>query len=111
MASPVAPRPGPAPVPPPPDPHAIRACLAPALAREFDREWDIVLERAKQSQDLAGVHDLLAKWRHTAYLEMREPGSHERMLAKAEQILRTGHNLDATPFEDMQALIRQRLGR
>jgi hypothetical protein len=33
------------------------------------------------------------------------------MLAKAEQIMRTGRNLDAVPFEDMQALIRQRLGR
>lgn len=111
MASPAAPKPDPALVPPPPDPQAIRACLGQALAREFDREWHIVLERAKQSQDLAGVHDLLAKWRHTAYREMREPGSYERMLAKAEQIRRTGHNPDATPFEDMQALIRQRLGR
>ena len=67
--------------------------------------------RANQSKDLAGVHDLLNKWRHTAYMEMRDPGSHYRMLAKAEQILRTGRNPDAAPFEDMQALIRQRLGR
>ncbi len=57
------------------------------------------------------MHDLLNKWRHTAYMEMRDPGSHYRMLAKAEQIMRTGHNPDAAPFEDMQALIRQRLGR
>jgi hypothetical protein len=42
---------------------------------------------------------------------MRDPGSHYRMLAKAEQILRTGRNPDAAPFEDMQELIRQRLGR
>lgn len=111
MASPAAPTPGPVPVPPPPDPQAIRACLAPELASEFDRDWDIVLEQAKQSHDLAGVHDLLAKWRHTAYMEMRDPGSHNRLLAKAEQILRTGRNPDAAPVEDMQALIRQRLGR
>ena len=111
MASPAAPLPDPAPAPPPPDPQAIRACLTPGLAAEFDSEWDIVLERAKQSKDLAGVHDLLNKWRHTAYMEMRDPGSHYRMLAKAEQILRTGRNPDAAPFEDMQALIRQRLGR
>ena len=81
------------------------------LAAEFDSEWEIVLERAKQSKDLAEVHDLLNKWRHTAYMEMRDPGSHHRMLAKAEQIMRTGRNPDAAPFEDMQALIRQRLGR
>ncbi|MGH3908730.1 MAG: DUF6247 family protein [Pseudonocardiaceae bacterium] len=111
MASPAASVPNPAPGPPPSDPQAIRAALPPALVAEFDREWDLVLERAKQSKDLAGVHDLLSKWRHTAYQEMREPGSHTRMLAKAEQILRTGHNPDAVAFEDMQAVIRARLGR
>ncbi|MGH3938977.1 MAG: DUF6247 family protein [Pseudonocardiaceae bacterium] len=109
MASPAAPLPEP--VPPPPDPQAIRAGLTPALAADFDSEWEIVLERAKQSKDLAGVHDLLNKWRHTAYLEMRDPGSYHRMLAKAEQITRTGRNPDAASFEDMQALIRQRLSR
>jgi hypothetical protein len=109
MASPAAPLPDPA--PPSPDPQAIRACLTSALAAEFDSEWEIVLERAKQSKDLAGVHDLLDKWRHTAYLEMRDPGSYYRMLGKAEQIMCTGRNTDAVPFEDMQALIRQRLIR
>jgi hypothetical protein len=99
------------PVPPPAEPQAIRVCLTPALVAEFDREWEIVLERAKQSKDLTGVHDLLNKWRHTAYLEMRAPGSYYRMLAKAEEIMRTGGNADAASFEDMQALIRQRLGR
>ncbi|MGH3928927.1 MAG: hypothetical protein ACRDTF_03005 [Pseudonocardiaceae bacterium] len=39
------------------------------------------------------------------------PWSYHRMLAKAEQIIRTGRNPDATSFEDMQALIRQRLSR
>ena len=109
MASPAAPLPDP--VPPPPDPQAIRACLTLTLAAEFDSEWEVVLERAKHSKDLAGVHDLLTKWRHTAYMEMRDPGSYFRMLAKAELIMRTGHNPDATSFEDMQALIRQRLSR
>lgn len=111
MASPAAPVPDPAPGPVPLEPRAIRACLPPALAGEFDREWELVLERAKQSQDLSGVAELLGKWRHIAYREMREPGSHSRMLAKAEQILRTGHNPDAGSFEEMQALIRARLGR
>jgi hypothetical protein len=110
MASPATPVPDPA-SPPPSDPQAIRACLTPTLAAEFDSEWEIVLERAKQSKELAGVQDLLSKWRHTAYLEMRDPGSYYRMLAKAEQITRTGHNPNAVSFEDMQALLRQRLGR
>jgi Family of unknown function (DUF6247) len=109
MASPATPLPDPA--PPPPDAQAIRACLTSALAAEFDSEWETVLERAKQSKDLAGVHDMLSKWRHTAYLEMRDPGAYYRMLAKAEQITRTGRNPDAVPLEDLQALLRQRLGR
>lgn len=100
--------PDPAPVPPPPEPQAVRACLTPMLAAEFDREWEIVLERVKQSMDLADLHELLNKWQHTAYMEMRDPGSYYRMLGKAEQITRTGGNPDAAPFEEMQALIRQR---
>jgi hypothetical protein len=73
---------------PPTDPQAIRACLTPTLAAEFDHEWDIVLDRVKQSQDLTDLHELPAKWRHTAHLELRDPGATYRMLAKAEQIHR-----------------------
>ena len=106
MASPAGSLPDPVPLSL--DPQAIRACLSPVLAAEFDREWEIVLEWAKRSQELVGVHDLLAKWRHTAHLEMRDPGSYHRMLAKAEHILLTGRNPDAASFEDMQALIQRR---
>lgn len=84
--------------------------LTPTLAAESDREWALVLDRVKQSQDLAELNDLLAKWRHTAYTEIRDPGSYYRTLGRAEQILRTGQNPDAVPFEDMQALIAQRQG-
>lgn len=66
---------------------------------------------ARSSPKTSPGHDMLNKWRHTAYLEMRDPGSYHRMLAKAEQIMRTGRNSDAVPFEDMQELIRQRLSR
>ncbi|MBV9164175.1 MAG: hypothetical protein JO281_22095 [Pseudonocardiales bacterium] len=68
MAS-VATLPDPAPVPPLSDPQAIRVCLTPTLVAEFDREWEIVFDRVKQSKDLA------------------------------------------VPFEEMQALIRERQGR
>jgi uncharacterized protein DUF6247 len=100
-----------APVPPPADPQAIRACLTPMLAAEFDRDWDIVLDRVKQSHDLSDLHDLLNKWRHVAYMEMREPGAYGRLLAKAEQILRTGRRDDAVSGEDVLASIRRRQGR
>ena len=110
MASPAM-TPNPAPTPPTADPQAIRACLTPTLAAEFDGEWRIVLDRVKQSQELADLHELLNKWQHIAYQEMRAPGSYYQMLAKAEQIMRTGGNPDAVPFEEMQALIRERQGR
>ncbi len=110
MASPFASSPRDSPVPPEADPVAIRACLSPRLVAEFDADWNIVLDRAKASKDLADVHNLLQKWRHLAYAELRAPGSYFRLQAKAEQILRTGENPTAGSFEDMQALIRERLG-
>ncbi len=100
-----------APVPPAADPQAIRACLTSTLAAEFDHEWEIVLDRVKQSMDLTDLHAWLNKWRHTAYLEMRDPGAYYRMLGKAEQIQRTGSNPDAVPYEQLQAVIRQRQDR
>lgn len=67
-------------------------------------------KRAKQSKDLTGVHEFLRKWQHIAHTEATDPGSYFRVLAKAEQIIQTGHNPDAVPAEQMHALIRQRLG-
>ena len=98
----------PDPTVPPADPQAIRACLTPTLAAEFDHEWNTVMDRVKHAQDLTDLHELLATWRHTAHLELRDPGATYRILAKAEQIQRTGHNPDASPV-DPQALIQQRL--
>jgi hypothetical protein len=99
------------PEPPPADPQAIRACLTSTLVAEFDREWELVLDRAKQDKDLGPIQSLLTKWRHLAYTEMRDPGSYYRLLAKAEQITRTGHNPDAASIEDMRALVERRSAR
>lgn len=85
--------------------------MTPTLAAAFDREWEIVLDRVKQSMDLSDLHAWLNKWQHTAYTEIRDPGAHDRMLAKAEQILRTGSNPNSVPYEEMQASIRQRQAR
>lgn len=110
MASPAAPLPGGSPVPPPADPVAIRACLTADIVAEFDAEWEIVLERAKQAKDLAPVHALLGKWRHIAYGELTDPGSYYRLLTKAEHILATGETPPGSVSgEEMKALIRQRL--
>lgn len=93
------------------DPVEIRACLPQHLVGEFDAEWDIVLEKAKSSRDLAGVHSLLHKWRHLAYAEQLDPGSYSRLQAKAAEILRTGTNSTAGSYTQMRALIQERLGQ
>jgi hypothetical protein len=100
----------PDPVPPKAEPGAIRACLTGQMLAIFDREWDTVMEEARRSHDLAGIEQLLLKWRQLAYSELKDPGSYARMLAKADLIRRTGGNPDAVPIEDVRELIRQRLG-
>ncbi|MEU6270457.1 DUF6247 family protein [Saccharopolyspora shandongensis] len=110
MAAP-NPVPSSTPGPPPADAASIRACLTPQAAAEFDAEWDLVLDRAKRSHDLTEVFGLLQKWQHYAHTEQVAPGTYARVLAKAEQILRTGKNPDAVPLDVMQETIRRRLGR
>ena len=111
MACPATP-PDPKPTPPPADPRAIRVYLSQSLTIEFDREWEIVLDRVKKSKDMGDIFDLLNKWQHTAYMEMCDPGSYYRRLAKAEQILRTGKApAGSVSGEEMRALIDKRLGR
>jgi hypothetical protein len=78
---------------------------------EFGAEWDIVLEKAKSSRDLAEVHSLLHKWRLVAYAERLDPGSYSRLQAKAAEILRTGTNSTAGSYTQMRALIQERLGQ
>jgi uncharacterized protein DUF6247 len=69
------------------------------------------LDRAKQEKDITAIHSLLTKWRHLAYEELQHPGSYFRLLAKAEEIERSGANPSAATVEDMRALIERRLGR
>jgi hypothetical protein len=109
------PDPAPHPVPESPvpgtDPRSIRDRLPAELVGEFDAEWALVMDRAKVSMELAGVQELLRKWRHIAVAEQRSPGTHARVMAKAAEILATGQNSTAGSYEDMRALIRNRLGR
>lgn len=100
------------PVPPPADPQAIRACLTPRVAAEFDAEWDIVLESAKHAKDLAPIRGLLNKWRLFAYAEMTDPGSYFRVLAIAERTLSTGQAPAGSVTGDaIKARMRERVGR
>ncbi|QUQ72247.1 DUF6247 family protein [Kutzneria sp. CA-103260] len=80
----------PEPVPPEAEPGAIRACLTGQMLADFDREWDFVMEEARRIHDLAGVQDLLDKWRLMAYTELKRPGSYARMMATIKTTLATG---------------------
>jgi hypothetical protein len=71
----------------------------------------LVLDRTKASKSLDEIRDLLARWRGIASAEVREPGSHGRMLAKASHILATSEHSGARTLEDLQAVIGERLGR
>lgn len=73
-----------------PDPATIRSQLPPDVAVVFDREWELVLEDAKRTQDLRSILDLVIKWRFFAHEEAARPGSYFRMLDVAERILAAG---------------------
>ncbi len=108
MAMPSSERP---PVTPGSDPRVIRRALPPLLAAEFDREWDLVVERTKKSMDLDEVYALLNKWAHAAHLEQAEPGGYQHLLDKAEDIRARGGNPRAVDAEEMHSMIGRRLGR
>jgi hypothetical protein len=110
MALPMSYEPDPDPVPPPAEPGPIRVCLTGQMLAEFDREWDFVLEEAKRIHSLAGVQDLLAKWRLMAYTELKQPGSYARMMSTIERTLATGKApAGSISGEEMMARIQARL--
>ena len=77
----------------------------------FDREWEFVLEQAKQDKDLAPIGSLLAKWRHVAVAELREPGVIQRLAGKVDLIRQTGQNPETVSLRDVRRFIDQRLSR
>jgi Family of unknown function (DUF6247) len=98
------------PAPPPADPQAIRACLHGDLVGEFDSDWEFVLDSVKKSRDLTEIHSVINKWRHIAYMELRDPGSYRRMLATAAETVRTGQAPPGSiSGEEMMAIVRERL--
>jgi hypothetical protein len=93
-------------------PKEIRAALIPEEQAEFDASWRTAMTEAAETQDLSGVFGALASWR--VHAEITQDLGHEgyrRWLARAERIARTGElPPDTVPLEDVQALIRERLG-
>jgi hypothetical protein len=98
--------------PVPLDPQSIRRALTSTLRSEFDREWELALDKAKGVEAVRPpVHDLLHKWRHIAAGEAEEPGRYYRVLAKADQITRAGGNPGGRSADDVMQLVAERIGQ
>lgn len=91
------------------EPRALRSALTPELRAVFDREWDLVLDQAKQSHSLEDIHALLNKWQHTAVMEIREPGSYQRVLDKAAKIQADGGRTTGVSIDEIRAAMLHRL--
>jgi hypothetical protein len=115
MATPAAPLPSPDPIPALLSPHAPRAihdALIDEEQAEFERRYAEEMAVAARTLDLTGVLRVLHAYRQIAVITQQQGVEvHRRMLAKAAEIARTGHNSNAVPLDDMRTLIRERLGR
>lgn len=93
-------------------PAAIRDALIDEERAEFERAYAEAMAEASRTLDLTRVLDVLRAYHRIAWLTRQQgPAAHRRMLDKAAEILRTGHNPDGVPIDDVRALIRKRLGQ
>jgi hypothetical protein len=86
-------------------PAEVRAALIPEEAVEFDRQWREVMTRATDTLDLNEVLQTLDSWRRVAWLTTASgPDGYRRMLAQAEQRLRTGElPAGSVPWRQLKA--------
>jgi hypothetical protein len=86
-------------------PARVRAALIPEEAAEFDRQWAEVMARATRELDLTEVLETLEAWRRVAWITTANgPERHRRMLASAEERMRTGErHAGAVPWEQLKA--------
>ncbi|WP_291411006.1 DUF6247 family protein [Actinophytocola sp.] len=94
-------------------PREIRAALVPEERPDFDRQWQRIMAEAIESLDLTSVFTILDSWRRRATLTTSlGHGGYRRMLARAEQTLRTGEPATGSvPLDQVKAYIEERLGR
>jgi hypothetical protein len=71
-------------------PQAIRAALLPEAVGEFDRDYRRALDIARETLSLDELHKTLEAWHRIAWSTQAGSEGHRRMLADAEQALRTG---------------------
>jgi hypothetical protein len=86
-------------------PAQVRAALSAEDAAAFDRQWRRLMARATETLDLAEVHQALEDWRRVAWLTSElGPEGYRRMLATAEERLRTGERAEgAVPWNRLKA--------
>lgn len=98
-------------LPPETTPAAIRDALIDEEREQFQRAYRIAMSEASESLDLTRVLDVLRTYHRIAWMTKRQGREqHQRMLDKADAIMRTGTNPEAGSMEDMQELLTKRLG-
>jgi len=99
------------PAQPPHSPAEIRASLLPEEADAFDRDYREALKTAAETLNLDELHATLQHWRRIALMTQTDPAAHRRMLAQADETLRTGQLPPGTAsLDEVKALIKERLG-
>lgn len=94
-------------------PREVRAALVPEEQSDFDRQWRAALDEAAETLELADLFGVLDSWRRRAMITAHL-GHHgyRKMLARAEETLRTGEPpADSASLDEIKALIEERLGR
>lgn len=93
------------------EPAAIRDALIDEERTEFERAYQAAMAEAATTLDLTRVLDVLRNYHRIARLTQQQGvAAHRRMLRKAAEIERTGHNPDAASPDELRALIQERLG-
>lgn len=89
-------------------PAQIREAIPPEDQPEFDQQWRAALAAAADTLSLDEVHETLECWRRVAWLVTAHGlEGYRRMMATAEQTLRTGQGPPGgVPWEQ----VKNRLG-
>ncbi|HEX3782147.1 MAG TPA: DUF6247 family protein [Pseudonocardiaceae bacterium] len=93
-------------------PAEIRAGLIPEEQEQFDRAWQVACQIAAETLDLTKMQTTLETYRrHALLVARRGPDGYRRILARAEETLRTGAEPSGgMTHEQMRAMIQERLG-
>lgn len=86
--------------------------MLPEETADFDRDYQRARKIAAETLSLDELQQTLEHWHRIARMTQADPAAHRRMLLRAEQTLRTGVlPTDSVSAEDVQALLRERLGQ